>query len=565
MHQSELLFDILVFLSAAVVVVTAFHRLKTSPILGYLAAGTLIGPFGLAIIRDSESARALAEFGVVFLLFTIGLEFSVKRLKSMAHLVFGLGGLQVLITAITIFAIAIFMGMDRGAAIVIGGGLALSSTAFVMQLLTERGERSTPYGQTSLSILLFQDLAIVPLLMLVTLLAAKHDAFWSAMGLAVGEAAIALTGMLVVGRLVLRPLFHQIAKTGSGELFIATTLLVILGTGWVLSQFEISMVLGAFLAGVLLSETEYRHQVESDIRPFKGILLGLFFMTVGMSIDLSLVGRRLPEIMFVMICLISLKSLLIGGLTIAFRQPTTTALRTGLILSQGGEFGFVLFLSAGILGVIPAGTVQFLLTVVALSMVTTPFMTIAGQRLATRLEHRGNQHLAPSVHPATDLTDHVVIAGFGRVGQIAAQLLLAAGIRCIALDLDASRIRTCRAKGYDVHFGDASLTAILRSVGVEHAKGFIVTIDQTAAVDHIISAVQEVAPDIKIFARARDLVHARKLEVMGAAEAIPESLEASLQLGSIAMTSLGVNPGDALAIVQDIRNDDYASVRREIE
>lgn len=565
MHQSEMLFDILVFLSAAVVVVTAFHRLKTSPILGYLVAGTLIGPFGLALIRESESARSLAEFGVVFLLFTIGLELSVKRLRSMAHLVFGLGGLQVLVTATIITAAAITIGVSREVAIVIGGGLALSSTAFVMQLLSERGERSTPYGQTSLSILLFQDLAIVPLLMLVTLLAAKHDAFWGAMGLAVVEAVAALIGMLIVGRLVLRPLFHMIAKTGSGELFIATTLFVILGTGWVLSQFEVSMVLGAFLAGVLLSETEYRHQIESDIRPFKGILLGLFFMTVGMSIDLSLVGRRLPEISLAVISVISLKSLVIAGLTLTFKQPATSALRTGLILSQGGEFGFVLFLSAGSLGLIPNSTVQFLLTVVALSMVTTPVMAIAGEKLAALLEQRGSQHLAPAGHEDIDLSDHVIIAGFGRVGQVAALLLGAAGFRCIALDLDATRIKSCRTMGYDVHFGDASLTAILRSVGVERAQGLIVTIDQHTVVDHIISAAQEVAPDIKIFARARDLGHVKKLEALGATEAVPESLEASLQLGSIAMTSLGVNPGDALAIVQDIRDDNYASVRREIE
>jgi CPA2 family monovalent cation:H+ antiporter-2 len=565
LHQSELLYDVLIFLLAAIVVVTAFRQLKTSPIIGYLVAGALIGPYGLAVIRESEAAHSLAEFGVVFLLFMIGLEFSRDRLKALAKLVFGLGGLQVVVTGVIIGGAAVYLGASREGAIIIGFGLALSSTAFVLQLLVERGERTTPYGNTSFAILLFQDLAIVPLLMLVTLLGGGHDSFWTAMGLAILEALVALFLVVVIGRLVLRPTFRIVAETQSSELFVATTLLVILGTGWLLTLVDLSMVLGAFLAGLLLSETEYRHQIESDIQPFKGILLGLFFMTVGMSINTPLVLVQLVDVALIVLAVLVVKSFVITMLTWLYRQQVSSAIRTGLILSQGGEFGFILFLSAGAANLISQDAVQLLLTSVALTMATTPLMASAGEKLSLLMERRRGQSTTADFGEISELEGHVIILGFGRVGQTVAKLLNEAGVANVALDMDVNQTAICRASGYNVFFGDGRHTNILQSVGAKRAIGAVVTIDQSAIADQLVAALKEVVPNLPVFARARDLVHVRKLEKLGVVEAVPEALEASLQLGAITLASIGIKPADVSDVLREIRKNDYEKIGKTIE
>lgn len=558
MHQSEMLSDVLIFLVAAIVVVTVFRRLNTSPVLGYLAAGMLVGPHGLAVVRDSASAHTLAEFGVVFLLFMIGLEFSMERLRSLRRFVFGLGALQVIVTASFIGIIAWSLGASREAAIIIGGGLALSSTAFVLQLLIERGERSTPSGRVSFAILLFQDLAIVPLLMLVTLFAEGEGSFLTAMGVAIVKAAGTLVLVAVVGRLVLRPAYRIVAETSNSELFLATTLLVVLGTGWLMSLAGISMVLGAFLAGFLLSETEYRHQVEADIRPFRGILLGLFFMTVGMSIDIALIYNRLTEVTLIVVSLIVGKTIITSALCRAFGISASTSIRIGLMLSQGGEFGFILFLAASSLGLITMETTQLLLASIAVTMVATPALAFAGGHLAAILELRKGS-VATGVEPIEeDLTEHVLIAGFGRVGQSVSKLLSAGDVSYMALDLDASRVSACRKQGSSVHFGDAGQIAVLKSAGARQAKGAVITIDQPEVVDRVVSALREVAPSLPIFVRARDLRHVRQLELAGATQAVPEALEASLQLAAITMTSLGVQSDEVADLLEEFRADDYA-------
>ena len=560
MKDSEILYDVLIFLVAAVVVVPTFRRLRTSPVLGYLAAGILIGPHGLAVIRDSESAHTLAEFGVVFLLFMIGLELSVERLRSLGRYVFGLGALQVTVTGCLIGGVAWALGATEEAAIIIGGGLALSSTAFVLQLLTERGERATPFGKISFAVLLFQDLAIVPLLMLVTLLGEGEGSFITAMGFAVVKAVVALVLVVGVGRLILRPVYRIIAETRSSELFVATTLLVVLGTGWLMSLVGISMVLGAFLAGVLLSETEYRHQVEADIRPFRGILLGLFFMTVGMSIDITLIQSELAQITLLVIGLMVGKSIVTAALCRGFGLPVGVSVRVGLLLSQGGEFGFILFLTASALGLLATETTQILLASVTLTMVATPVMAYAGSQFSSFLARREKVSVAGVEQIGEDLHDHVLIAGFGRVGQTVAKILSAGGISYVALDLDTTRIAACRAKGMPVFFGDANLIEILNAVGASRAKGAVVTIDQPATADRIVAALHEFFPDLPIFVRARDLLHGRRLETEGATQAVPETLEASLQLGAIAMTSMGASSDEVMGIIQKLRNDDYANL-----
>ncbi len=566
MEDSEILYDVLVFLIAAVVVVPAFRRLRTSPVLGYLAAGILVGPYGLAIIRDTGNARTLAEFGVVFLLFMIGLEFSVAGLRLLGRYVFGLGGLQVGVTGAIIGAIAWALGANGEAALIIGGGLALSSTAFVLQLLTERGERATPFGNISFAILLFQDLAIVPLLMLVTLLGegGGEGSFAAAMGFAAVKAAAALVLVVAIGRLILRPVYRIVAEARSSELFVATTLLVVLGTGWLLSLVGVSMALGAFLAGLLLSETEYRHQVEADIRPFRGILLGLFFMTVGMSIDIGLIGNELAPIALLVVGLMAGKTVVTAALCRVFGLPTGVSVRVGLLLSQGGEFGFILFLTAGALGLLTPETTQILLAAVTLSMVATPVMAYLGRQFATFLERRERVPVADIGQMGNDLHDHVLLAGFGRVGQTVAKILSAAGIPYVALDLDTARIAACRARGMPVFFGDASRIEILNAAGAGQAKGAVITIDQLAA-DRIVAALHEFFPDLPVFVRARDLHHGRRLEAGGATRAVPETLEASLQLGAIAMTSMGANADEVTGIIQALRNDDYAGLGDTVE
>ncbi len=566
MEDSEILYDVLVFLIAAVVVVPAFRRLRTSPVLGYLAAGILVGPYGLAIIRDTGNARTLAEFGVVFLLFMIGLEFPVSRLRLLGRYVFGLGALQVAITGTIVGTIAWALGANGEAALIIGGGLALSSTAFVLQLLTERGERAAPFGNISFAILLFQDLAIVPLLMLVTLLGegGGEGSFVTAMGFAAVKAAAALILVVGIGRLILRPVYRIVAEARSSELFVATTLLVVLGTGWLLSLVGVSMALGAFLAGLLLSETEYRHQVEADVRPFRGILLGLFFMTVGMSIDIGLIRNELAPIALLVVGLMAGKTVVTAALCRGAGLPTGVSVRVGLLLSQGGEFGFILFLTAGALGLLAPETTQILLAAVTLSMVATPLMAYLGQQFSTLLERREKVPVAGIEQMGDDLHDHVLLAGFGRVGQTVAKILSAAGIPYVALDLDTARIAACRARGMPVFFGDASRIEILNAAGADRARGAVITIDQLAA-DRIVAALHEFFPDLPVFVRARDLHHGRHLEAGGATRAVPETLEASLQLGAIVMTSMGANADEVMGIIQALRNDDYAALGDTVE
>lgn len=560
MNHSEILYDILVFLVAAVVVVPAFRRMRTSPILGYLTAGVLVGPYGLAVIQDSEAAHTLAEFGVVFLLFMIGLELSVERLRALGRYVFGLGALQVIVTGCLIGGVAWLFGASGAAALIIGGGLALSSTAFVLQLLTEKGERSTEHGKIAFAVLLFQDLAIVPLLMLVTLLGEGSGSFLSVLSMAILKAALALTLVIVIGRRVLKPIYRIIAETRSSELFVAITLLVVLGIGWLMSLVGISMVLGAFLAGLLLSETEYRHQVEADIRPFRGILLGLFFITVGMSINITLIIDELLLVSLIVVGLMAGKSFVIAALSKAFGVRVGNSLRVGMLLSQGGEFGFVLFLTASSLGLLSLETTQILLASVTLTMIATPFMAFAGQHVS-RFFANGWTQAAVSVEEIDeDVHDHVLIAGFGRVGQTVAKTLSMSGISYLALDMDAGRVSACRSKDMPVFFGDASQIDVLHAAGARRARGAIVTIDQPEAADHIVSALHEFCPELPTFARASDLLHGRRLEQAGATQAVPETLEASLQLGAIAMTSIGVSSDEVQEVVEELRTDDYSKL-----
>ena len=560
MHEFSVFHQLLVFLLAPVVVVPLFRRLRSSPIVGYLVAGILIGPQALGLITVSELTSLLAELGVAFLLFAIGLELSLARLQVMRQLVFGLGGLQVVLTACVIGMVASLLGADRPAAMVIGSALALSSTAFVLQLLVERGKQFTRVGRTTFAILLFQDLAVVPLLVLIPALAPDRVSVLPALGLSVLKAGLALILIIALGRLVVRPVFRMVAATRSAELFVTATLLVVMGMGWLTIQAGSSMPLGAFLAGLLLSETEYRHQVEADIRPFRGLLVGLFFITVGLSMDLGVVFERLTEIVLVVLVLLAVKAALISALCRAFCLPAEEALRVGVLLAQGGEFGFVLFDSAIAQDVLSAAQGQMLTAAVALSMFATPFLAELGNSLAGRLKRPSRAGVHALGEESAALTDHVIVAGFGRVGQTVAKVLTAAGVPYVALDLDPSRVARARARGLPVFYGDASRVDVLAAAGAGRARAAVLTIDQPPAINRAVAALHSHFPELRIFVRGRDPGHGKQLTRWGATAVVPEAVEASLQLGAIVLTATGTAQDEAARIVGQLRQDDYAGL-----
>ncbi|GAB4367053.1 MAG: glutathione-regulated potassium-efflux system protein KefB [Kiloniellaceae bacterium] len=565
MHGLAHLEEVLVFLIAAVCIVPLFRWFKSSAVLGYLAAGVLVGPHALGLIQDPEAVLRLADLGVIFLLFTIGLELSIERLKLLRHYVFGLGAAQVVVTAVAIGGVLFAFGQSVEAALIIGSGLALSSTAFVIQMLVERGEMITRYGRVSFSILLFQDLAIVPLLALLPLLGQPESSLAAAIGIAAVKAVAVVTAAVLIGRRVLRPLYRVIAAARLQELFVAVTLLVVLGTGWLMGQAGISMALGAFLAGLLLSETEYRHQVEADIRPFKGLLLGLFFMAVGMAIDLPLVAREWLVLLLAVIALLALKSVLIGALCLLFRLPATVALRVGPLLSQGGEFGFVLVGGAMLRGLVDLDLGQMVLAVIALSMAATPAMDWFGAVLSRRAAPQPSHDVAALKEEVEGVSEHIIIAGFGRVGQTVARVVSACGLPYVALDLDHARVARGRKAGLPLYFGDASRVDVLEAAGIERAKAAVITIDRASEASQAVSALHQRMPGLPVFVRSHDMSHAHQLEAEGAAAVVPETVEASLQLGGILLSAVGIGTDDVTRVTNEFRDNNYARLEDLVE
>lgn len=543
-HTIPHLREVVVFLVAAGIAVPLFHRLRVSPVLGYLIIGGIVGPYGLGllaadmpwlqylVITDLAGVKALAELGVIFLLFMIGLELSLDRLWAMRRLVFGLGSLQILITATVIGAVAWGFGNSPEASVVLGACLALSSTAIVMQLLIERRVMASPLGRSSFSILLMQDLAVVPILFMVGVLGAKTGGnVGLALLVALGKAAVVIVGIYLGGRLLLRPLFRMVAHARNAEMFMAATLLVIVGAASITGATGLSMALGAFLAGLLLAETEYRHQIEVDIEPFKGLLLGLFFMSVGMGVDYRVVGEAAGWIAASVVGLFVLKSIITAALCLAFGLPRHTSLEAGLLLGQGGEFAFVVVGLAMTLGIVPPDVGQFMLIVTGLTMVITPLVALSAGRLSAWLESpRAQQAEEGDLSAIGEPENHVVMAGYGRVGRLLARTLDADGVTCIAVDTDPMNVAAARAQGLPVYYGDASRLELLRRARIESACALVLTMDDAPAVEHVVEVVRAAWPGLPVIARARDAVHAARLLDLGATAVILETLEASLQL-----------------------------------
>lgn len=549
------LYDILFLLMAAVIAVPLLQRFGVPSVLAYLAAGVALGPYTPGVVIDVKATLPLAEFGVVFLLFAIGLELPLSRLRTMRKYIFGLGTLQVLVTAALFAGIGLAFGLSSTVAVLLGITLAFSSTATVLTILVERNEAVSQTGRISIAVLIFQDLAVVPVLALLPLLAGAGHDIATALGLALVKAAVAMALIFVVGRYVVRPVYGFIAARRTSEVFTAANLLLVLAVAWLTEEAGMSMALGAFLAGLLLADSPYRHQVEADIDPFRGLLLGLFFMTVGMTVDLPFVADNLLLVLGVTFGLLAIKAAVLVCLARLLKLDWGVVLRVGLLLAQGGEFAFVVLGKAGTLGIVDHTIVQTLIATVALSMVLTPLLSSTGRRWAKRLRRRMGQDLVPTGED--DVQQHVIIAGYGRVGRAIASLLTENNVPYVALDLDAERVAQARAHGLPVFYGDISQAGVLRSIGVERARAAVVTVNNARGAERAVAALHDHAPGLPIIARAHDLRQQGVLRTAGAAQVVPEALEASFQMASLALRSVGIADDVVERCLAGHRNSDY--------
>jgi CPA2 family monovalent cation:H+ antiporter-2 len=559
--------DALVVLGTAGIIVPMVHRWGLSPVLGYLGAGAILGPLGLGsfiqqvpllywlTVVDAKNVAGIADLGVVFLLFLIGLELSYERLMAMRRFVFGLGLLQVAITSTVLASILALAGLKGPVAIILGACLALSSTAIVLEVLSREGRLATSAGRATFAILLCQDIAVIPILMLVSVIGADHESsLANTVVIAALQAVAAVAVIAVVGRMLLRPLFRQVARTQSSELFIAAVLFVIIATGVVAALANLSMALGAFVAGLLLAETEYRKAIEVTIEPFKGLLLGIFFFTVGMSIDVRVLARDPVLLLASVAGLIALKAAICLGVGRLFRLSWWAAIESGLLLGAGGEFAFVGIGLAASLSIVSPETTTFALAVTSLSMALIPLMSV--------LAHRINPaNASPRVRdPALALVPqhqerHAIVVGYGRVGKVVCKLLKHHGIGFTAVDQDPNTVSGERAKGNVVYYGDATSPGFLKACGVTEASAVIVTIHTLAMIDEIVREVRALRPDIPVVSRARDAEHARHLYAIGVSDAVPETIEASLQLSEAALVGLGIPTGLVIASIHEMRDE----------
>jgi glutathione-regulated potassium-efflux system ancillary protein KefC len=550
--------EALVYLAAAVICVPIASRLGLGSVIGYLLAGAAIGPWGLKLVGDVEETLRLAEFGVVLLLFVIGLELEPKRLIAMRRQVFGGGFLQVTACGLALAAGLMAFGLSWQAAWVAGSALALSSTAIAVQTMTERNEIATPMGRTAFAILLFQDVAAIPLLAVVPLLSPTAEAAdatgWSRFGIAFA----AVAGVIVIGRYLTRPVLRLIARVDVREVFTAFTLLLVIGIAELMTLAGLSMALGAFLAGVLLAGSEYRHALEADIEPFKGLLLGLFFIAVGMSVDFGLLATRPMTVLLLLLGFLAVKLLALWIVARVMGVPDRQRLLFAILLSQGGEFGFVVFTSARVAGVLSREWEALLTVAVALSMAATPLLLLGFDRMCAR-DARAEREADP-----IDVDAPVIIAGFGRFGQIVGRLLFANGIRAVVLDHDPEQIEVLRRFGFRIFYGDATRLDLLQAAGAARAKLLVNAIDDVEASIRLVDRVREHFPSLKIVARARNVTHYRELRERGVEVAERETFESALKVGRSALESLGVDRYRAREMAETFRRNNIATLEASL-
>ncbi|MEY3196838.1 MAG: Glutathione-regulated potassium-efflux system protein, partial [Pseudomonadota bacterium] len=562
--ENIILPSILILIAAAVFVVMIFKKLNISPVLGYLVAGAAIGDYGFKIVYYKQT-ELLAELGVVFLLFAIGLELSIERLKAMRKYVFGLGSLQVVITTIILSAIVVIFTNNTKVALIIGGGLALSSTAIVLQVLNDTKNQSTQVGRISLAILLQQDFIVVPLLVIVPLLANSDESLIiNAVGLAVVKAIIVLIGLFVVGRIVLRPLFNIISsdnmETGN-ELFIALTLLIVLSAAAGTDYMGLSPGLGAFAAGILVAETEFRTQAEESIHPFKGLLLGLFFMSVGMTIDVNEIYQELTKIIIFSLGLIVIKSLIIIGLCMLFGFEKSVAVQSGLLLGQGGEFAFILFNLAMDHHLIDSSTGKILLLVVTCSMAFTPLLASMGEWLATLFEKDNLSYTNVIQNKTRDLKNHVIIGGFGQVGKMVAKLLEAEDINYIAIDINEKLVTEEDDSGFHIFKGDISQYDTLKAAGADRALTIIIATDNQVTIKKALRTISSKFAGLEVVVRSKDLRNSYELYEAGAHIIIPSDYEIGLQLGGTVLRNIGISEYEINRLKSQFRAGNYVTAQ----
>lgn len=575
--------EALVFLGTAGVLIPVMTRFRVSPVLGFLVAGLVLGPHSLGrigadlpwlsyvTITSQDAVDRLAELGVAFLLFTIGLELSFDRLWTMRRLVFGLGMSQVVLTTAAISGIALVFGNTVESSLVIGACLALSSTAIVLQLLAEQKRLATVAGRSIFAVLLAQDLAVVPILFLIVVFgkaagdaagggAVSTGAVWLGLGMALVQAAAAILLIIGFGRLVLRRLFRLVASTHNRELFMATILFVVVGTSLVTHVAGLSMALGAFLAGLVLAETEFRRQVEVDIEPFKGMLLGLFFISVGMRIDLAEVARYPAMVATSVIGMTALKAVVIAGLTWLFRLSRPVIAEASLLLAGGGEFAFLVLGLASSSGLVTREVEQFMLLVSSGTMMLTPYLA----RLSRKASARARKAVAVAAghtDPTPGDTPRIILVGYGRVGRIVGDILNKQGKPFIGIDVDPEAVARARKAGVNVVYGDATQRAFLRKCGLGDAPAVVVTMHDAAAAEHVVAAARAERADLPVIVRARDADHAARLFTLGATEVIREVLEASFEIASTVLQALGMPVGKVIAVIHDERDTRKKRVR----
>lgn len=557
--------DALLVLGTAGIVVPVVRKFGLNPVLGYLGAGVILGPLGLGSLKewvpaiqwvtisDAASIEGIASLGVVFLLFLIGLELSFERLMTMRRLVFGLGGLQVVLTTILISGLASLFEVRPSIAVLIGACFALSSTAIVIELLSNQNRLATVTGRSTFSVLLAQDLAVVPLLMYISTIG-DHGDLTTKLGIAGLKATIAVIVIAILGRLALRPLFRLVAQTRSNELFIAATLFVVVGTGVVAAAAGLSMALGAFVAGLLLAETEYRKAIETAIEPFKGLLLGIFFFTIGTHIDLRTIVEHPVAVFGTVAGLIVIKAVLFIGLARLFGLSWPTAIEAGILLGPAGEFALVGIELASSLALIRLDVASFVYVVTAISMALLPPLAYLARRIHLSMVPPKPINPAALV-PPVPATGHAIVIGQGRVGRVVTSLLVDNKCNYLAVEGDPELVADRREQGFEVYFGNATDPLFLEACGLADARLVIITIHNQAAIDRIVSEVRARRPELPIVVRAKDRAHARHLYAIGATDAVPETLEASLQLSEASLLAFGVAAGPAIASIHEKRDE----------
>ncbi|SPE25707.1 Potassium transporter [Burkholderiales bacterium] len=559
----------LILLAASVIAVAMVRLFHQPPVLGYLVVGIAIGPHALAWVPDTAETRHLAELGIVFLMFSIGLEFSLPRLRSMRSIVLGLGMTQVILTLgatlVAGFVVGSNFGIGMPGAFALGAALAMSSTAILMKLLVERLELETEHGRRIVGVLLLQDLAVVPLLVIVPSLTAPPAQLGMAILIASAKAALLLLVLLLGGRSLLRAWFHLVARRRSQELFMLNLLLLTLGLAWLADRVGLSPALGAFVAGILLSETEYRHHVEEDVKPFRDVLLGLFFVTIGMALDLRVVLTQLPWVIAALVVPMGFKFALTLGLARVFGAHPGTAIKTALPLAAAGEFGFVLINLASDHQLLPVPLQQVVLAAMLLSMLTTPFLLASGARLALRFGGSEWMLRALELHRiaarSMSTERHVVICGYGRSGQHLAKMLEQENIGYVALDLDPDRVREAAAAGHTVVYGDAARRETLMVAGITRAAALVVSFSDVRAALRVIAFAHELNPRVPVIVRTQDDADLDRLLAAGATEVVPEVFEGSLMLGSHALVLLGIPLARVIRRVRDARDSRYRLLR----